>query len=72
MILATANTGHFEFQTLAHDEEHANRQLLAAFKRHAEEYRGADPTFMAEMIREGDVNYSPIALGETLRDGEVI
>ena len=72
MILATAETANFCFQTLAASTEEANAQLLAAWRRHAREYRHAEPGYMAEMIEDGSVTYTALALGQTIRDGEVL
>ena len=76
MILATAETANFTFQTLAEDKAKADKQLLAAWKRHAKQYggtlNGVDPHLMRDMVLDGEVNYAEITLGTTLRDNETL
>jgi hypothetical protein len=71
MIIATVETRNFTFQTLAASKSDATHQLLAAWRDHADQY-GADRRMMLEMLRDGEVNYVEIEVGQTLRDGEVL
>lgn len=73
MILATVNTGHFDWTVVAASSEAAIEALLAAYTKHAEGYRGdADPALMASMLADGEVTFTPITLGVALRDGRPI
>jgi hypothetical protein len=72
MILATAETRNFTFQTLAADKPAANAQLRTAWRRHIKEYGGGDPQMMRVLIADGEVAYADIDAGVVLRDGEPI
>lgn len=72
LVLAEVSTGHYEFTVLATTEEEATSLLRAAYVTHCEQTPGADPTLMAEAIRDDDVTYHHVAVGAVLRDGEPI
>ena len=72
MMLATVNTGMFDFTVLGTDEAHCKRLLATAWKRHAQDYAHAEPGWMRELIRDGEVHFMPISVGAILRDGEAI
>jgi hypothetical protein len=71
MVLATVDTGKFYFTMLAETESAAIDGLLAAWRRHCTE-TGAHRDYMAALIGSESVDFTPISVGEVLRDGSVI
>lgn len=72
MILAEVDTGHFQFQALAANEDDAYRMLLQAWRRHLKDYPDAERTMMRDLLRDEEVNFTKIEVGTVLRDGETI
>lgn len=70
MVLATVNTGHFQFTALGADKEECDVLLLAAWRKHCRQVPHADALLMREIVADGEVNYSSIERGSVLRDGE--
>lgn len=68
-IIATVDTGRFEWTALGRTRQECNVALHNAYGDHARAVEGADPGLMLELINEGEVNYHEIYLGEALRDG---
>lgn len=71
MVIATVNTGHFEFLAVGVDKGDAQRALLRAWKRHRQDYTSADPGYMRECIMGGEVTWHEgVEIGGATRDGE--
>ena len=71
LVLATVNTGSFEFQALGTDEDDAYRALLQGWRRHCAQMRGsADFTLLRDLREDGEISFTPIVVGQVLRDGE--
>lgn len=75
LILAKVDTGSFEFVTLAENRRNADIQLRVAYRKHVRQYpseRYPDPQLMANLIKDGDVEYVEMMIGDTTRDGSPI
>jgi len=68
MILATVNTGNFEFVAVAATEDDAIRFLLQGWRDHCADYYEADRNLMRDLIRGGEINIATVEHGTVLRD----
>lgn len=71
-ILATVDTGNFEWAALGRTEAECRVALVRAYDAHAEDDGLADPGYMLELVATGDVNYVEIEVGVALRDGSPV
>ncbi len=75
MILAVYESGNFQWITIAESKEEAERELLAASRRHCDRLNPRGTTsnrFMRDAVADGDINFYPITPGVVLRDGSPI
>lgn len=72
LVLATVDTGSFQWVALGATREECEQALLTAYRRHVRRTPGADSRLMLELIAGGDVTFSPIAIGQALRDGSPV
>lgn len=72
VVIATVETRNFDWMAVASTETAARELLLEAWVRHCEQYIGASPTFMAQLIEDGEVTFRWVRAGMVLRDGEVV
>jgi hypothetical protein len=68
-VIATVDTGRFEWMALGESRQECNVALHNAYADHARQTPDADAGLMLELINEGEINYHEIRLGEALRDG---
>ena len=68
-IIATVDTGSFEWTALGESEQECNVALHNAYAAHHRANRASDPGLMLELINSGEINYAEIRVGEALRDG---
>jgi hypothetical protein len=71
-IIATVDTGGFDWMALGTTRQEANVALHNAYADHARQTPGAEPGLMLELINEGEVNYHECRLGQALRDGSPV
>lgn len=72
MILATIDTGSFQFTALGETEAAASSLLVLAWAKHRQERPWAEPALMVEAISNGDVTFTEIQVGDVIRDDSVI
>lgn len=69
--LATFNSGHFDFTALGETRADVIEALRSGWEAHSRVY-DADPALLEEAIRDGEVDYTLVAVGDCLRDGALL
>lgn len=72
LVVATWNSGHFDFMAVAHSANAAKAALLDGWMEHCNQYQDADRDLCREAILGGEVNFTFLYPGQCARDLEVI
>lgn len=70
IIMAKADTRHFDYFALGHTESEANEALLARYAKHCQNYPDAHKDLMQTLIDLGDVDYYAIQPGKGIRNDD--
>lgn len=71
-IIATVDTGSFEWMALGASPQECNVALTNAYAGHCAKMPDADPDLMRELVMAHEINYAEIQMGQALRDGSPV